>query len=85
MWKIFCQKTAIKITYKIFFQKIKKRTLDNFLWKLDNFLWKLRTTVRWNALQEAVGHSHLKMCCFLLRSVGTHNDIVNLVNFCVEY
>jgi len=27
--------------------------------------------VRPNALQEAIGHSHLKKCCFLLGSVET--------------
>jgi len=29
-------------------------------------------SVRSNVLQEAAGHSYLKMCCFTLGSVETH-------------
>jgi len=39
-----------------------------------------------NTLQEAVGHSCLKMCCFVLGSVESGvTDDINYVNFSVEY
>ena len=66
MWKFLCQKTAIR--FPTFFQKKLKR------WTLEKFLWSCEQPVRSNALQEAVGHSRLKMYCFvtlLLRSVST--------------
>ena len=38
---------------------------------INNFLWSCEQPVWPNALQEAVGHSRLKMRCFLLGSVET--------------